>query len=66
MEVAQRVLAVLETPLLISGTELVLSASIGIAIGDHLYEKADAILRDADAAMYRAKSTRPRALRAVR
>jgi EAL domain-containing protein (putative c-di-GMP-specific phosphodiesterase class I) len=31
------------------------SASIGIAIGDHRYQLADEVLRDADTAMYRAK-----------
>ncbi|HTD29233.1 MAG TPA: diguanylate cyclase, partial [Xanthomonadaceae bacterium] len=53
--VAHRVLAVLGAPLVLDGTEVVLSASIGIAIADHRYQSADEVLRDADAAMYRAK-----------
>ena len=55
VKVAQRVLAALGAPLLLGGTELAPSASIGIAIGDHRYRLADEVLRDADTAMYRAK-----------
>ena len=55
VKVAQRVLAALGEPLLVGGTELAPSASIGIAIGDHHYHLADEVLRDADTAMYRAK-----------
>lgn len=55
VKVAQRVLAALGAPLLLGGTELAPSASIGIAIGDHRYKLADEVLRDADTAMYRAK-----------
>jgi len=42
-------------PLLLGGTELIPSMSIGIAIGDHRYQTADEVLRDADTAMYRSK-----------
>ena len=38
------------------GLELQISASIGIAWGDDRYESAGQLLRDADIAMYRAKS----------
>jgi diguanylate cyclase (GGDEF)-like protein len=55
VSVAQRVLVALSKPLVIGGAELVPSASIGIAIGDHHYHMADDVLRDADTAMYRAK-----------
>jgi diguanylate cyclase (GGDEF)-like protein len=55
VKVAQRVLAALGAPLMLGGTELAPSASIGIAIGDHRYQLADEVLRDADTAMYRAK-----------
>jgi diguanylate cyclase (GGDEF)-like protein len=55
LRVAQRVLAAMGAPLLLGGTELVLSASIGIAVADHRYLLADEVLRDADIAMYRAK-----------
>jgi diguanylate cyclase (GGDEF)-like protein len=53
--VAQRVLDALALPLQVAGKELQLSASLGIAIGDHRYHSADELLRDADMALYRAK-----------
>ena len=53
--VAQRMLAALGEPLLVAGTELEPSASIGIAIGDASYARADEVLHDADTALYRAK-----------
>jgi diguanylate cyclase (GGDEF)-like protein len=53
--VAQRVLIALGAPLLLGGTELAPSASIGIAFGDHRYHLAGEVLRDADSTMYRAK-----------
>ena len=46
----------LAAPLQVDSHELFVSASIGIAFGTTEYEKPDEILRDADAAMYRAKS----------
>jgi diguanylate cyclase (GGDEF)-like protein len=46
----------LAVPLQVDGNELFVSASIGIAFGSPDYGKPDEILRDADAAMYRAKS----------
>ncbi len=55
MKVAQRVLNALGVPVPLGGTELAMSASIGIAFGDTRYELADEVLRDADTAMYRAK-----------
>jgi len=55
VKVAQRILAALGAPLLVGGTELAPTASIGIAIGDARYLLADEVLRDADTAMYRAK-----------
>jgi diguanylate cyclase (GGDEF)-like protein len=57
VKVAQRVLGTLSMPLSLGGTELTPSASIGIAFGDHRYDVAGHILRDADTAMYRAKKT---------
>ena len=53
---ADRVLQDLTAPILLNGEEAVASASIGIALGNRHYESADDILRDADIAMYRAKS----------
>ncbi|BBD81206.1 bifunctional diguanylate cyclase/phosphodiesterase [Aerosticca soli] len=54
-QVARRVLEALARPLELAGRELEPSASLGIAVSDegHLY--ADALLRDADVALYRAK-----------
>jgi diguanylate cyclase (GGDEF)-like protein len=55
-KVAQRVLEALKRPLLVNEHELRPSASIGIAIGDRRYQSTDELLRDADIALYRAKS----------
>jgi EAL domain-containing protein (putative c-di-GMP-specific phosphodiesterase class I) len=40
----------------IAGKELFTSASVGIALGNARYRKAEELLRDADVAMYRAKA----------
>jgi predicted signal transduction protein with EAL and GGDEF domain len=40
----------------LDGHEVVVTASIGIATGNNDYERAEDVLRDADIAMYRAKS----------
>ncbi|MBM3674293.1 MAG: EAL domain-containing protein [Actinobacteria bacterium] len=53
-EVASRLLEVIERPIEIHGEEVYLSASIGIAIAGP-GDRSDELLRDADAAMYRAK-----------
>jgi diguanylate cyclase (GGDEF)-like protein len=50
---AQRVLDALEAPFKVSGREIFVSASIGIASGT---TSPDTLLRDADLAMYRAKA----------
>ena len=55
-KVAQRVQAALQRPMQIGGRELQTSASIGIAISDERYTSTDALLHDADVALYRAKS----------
>ena len=54
--VAQRVLDLITEPMQIAGRTLEPSASIGIAIGDVRYTHADELVRDADAALYRAKA----------
>ena len=46
----------LTAPLHLDGHEIYVSASIGIAFGSSGYERPEDILRDADAAMYRAKA----------
>jgi len=56
-KVAQRVLEALEQPMQVAGRELRISASVGIALAGSDCESADRILHDADAALYRAKST---------
>ncbi|RZA13937.1 MAG: diguanylate cyclase, partial [Lysobacteraceae bacterium] len=54
-ELGRRVLAALGAPMWIAGRELFPSASIGIALWNPRYEVGEDMLRDADAAMYRAK-----------
>src|ERR1700730_14341284 len=44
-------------PFMLGGREVFTSLSIGIALSNPSYEQAEDILRDADTAMYRAKST---------
>ncbi|HEY1302418.1 MAG TPA: EAL domain-containing protein [Vicinamibacterales bacterium] len=54
--IAERLQRALGAPLQIDGHELFGSASIGIVVGGTQYRSMDAILRDADIAMYRAKA----------
>jgi len=54
-ELAHRVLAALSAPVWVAGRELFPSASIGIAVWHPRYRSGEEMLRDADAAMYRAK-----------
>jgi diguanylate cyclase (GGDEF)-like protein/PAS domain S-box-containing protein len=58
-EVAVRIHQRLTAPINLHGHEIFLSASIGIAIQTPEYERAEDLLRDADTAMYRAKSHGP-------
>lgn len=53
---ARRILAALQEPLFFDGSRLFLSASIGIVPNAGQYERADDALRDADLAMYQAKT----------
>lgn len=53
--VAERLLASLETPVVLKGQELYTTASIGIVAGSTDYLWPEDLLRDADTAMYRAK-----------
>ena len=55
LAVADRVITTLSEPMFIDNHELYTNASIGIAFSNPSYEKPGEILRDADAAMYRAK-----------
>ena len=54
--VADRILRELQRPFNLSGQEVFTSTSIGIALSQSGYERADDLLRDADLAMYRAKA----------
>lgn len=54
--IAFRIQDALSAPFSIGGREVFTSASIGIACGRALYNTADEIMRDADTAMYQAKS----------
>jgi diguanylate cyclase (GGDEF)-like protein len=53
---ADRLMKALTEPFLLGGKEIFTSVSIGIALGNSAYEQPEDILRDADTAMYRAKS----------
>ena len=53
---ADRLMKALTAPFLLGGKEVFTSVSIGIALGNSAYEQPEDILRDADTAMYRAKS----------
>lgn len=55
-DVAQRILKGLSTPKVIDGHEIYLTASIGIISSDTEYSDPEQLLRDADIAMYSAKS----------
>ena len=54
--VAQRFLDVLSMPFRLDGREITVCASIGLATSERQYVRAEEVLRDADTAMYRAKS----------
>jgi diguanylate cyclase (GGDEF)-like protein/PAS domain S-box-containing protein len=54
--VALRIQDSLKAPVVIGGREVFTSASIGIAFGTRDYNSPDDIMRDADTAMYHAKS----------
>ncbi|MBN6148762.1 EAL domain-containing protein [Xanthomonas sp. AmX2] len=55
-ELAERVLAALGQPMWVAGRELFPSGSLGIAAWHPRYRSGEELLRDADAAMYRAKA----------
>jgi diguanylate cyclase (GGDEF)-like protein len=56
VEVAERILGNLELPLLVAGMSVGVGASIGIAVDGPTTGSVDALLGDADIAMYRAKA----------
>ncbi|MCA9296622.1 MAG: EAL domain-containing protein, partial [Phycisphaerales bacterium] len=53
--IAERIQEQLSKPFHLGGHDVVLSTSIGIALGDSNYVQGSDLLRDADTAMYRAK-----------
>src|ERR1700747_2471925 len=53
---ADRMMKALVAPFILGGKEVFTSVSIGIALSNSAYEQPEDILRDADTAMYRAKS----------
>ena len=55
-ELSQRILSALSRPMWVAGRELFPSASLGIAAWHPRYHSGEELLRDADAAMYRAKA----------
>ncbi len=55
-EIAMRVLSELRLPFRVSGQEMYVTGSIGIAVSSTAYATAEEIVRDADTAMYRAKA----------
>jgi diguanylate cyclase (GGDEF)-like protein len=55
IDVAQRIITVLQEPIVIGTTRLTLTASVGIAYGGERSD-ADELLRNADLAMYAAKA----------
>lgn len=55
IEIAQRLQLAAQTPVDIAGSEVRVSSSIGIVLNADFYEQSEAILRDADIAMYKAK-----------
>ena len=54
-QIAERILALLRTPLQIDSHEVFIGTSIGIVLGSAHYKSAEDLLRDADLAMYEAK-----------
>ncbi len=54
--VAERILAALRPPVIVQGHELVPSVSIGIVLSRPEHDTTETLLRDADLAMYRAKT----------
>jgi diguanylate cyclase (GGDEF)-like protein/PAS domain S-box-containing protein len=55
-QAAERLMKAVTAPFMLGGREVFTSISIGIALSNASYEQAEDILRDADTAMYRAKS----------
>ncbi|MEB3290342.1 MAG: EAL domain-containing protein [Leptolyngbya sp.] len=57
VNLARRIHALLEAPIILDGYEVFVRASIGIALGSLAYSDPNHVLRDADIAMYQAKTS---------
>ncbi|HEY9852130.1 MAG TPA: EAL domain-containing protein [Leptolyngbyaceae cyanobacterium] len=55
INVAERIIQKLQTPFILEGREVFISSSIGIALDTGNCDRGDALLRNADSAMYEAK-----------
>ncbi len=56
LRIADRISEKLKSPIVLRGTPVAVTASIGVALSASHYTSADSMLRDADIAMYRAKA----------
>ncbi len=56
--VQERIRDVFSLPFRIANREVTISASVGVALSKKGYDQADDILKDADRAMYRTRSSR--------
>jgi len=56
LRIAERISEKLRTPIMLRGTPVAVTVSIGVALSASHYNSADSMLRDADIAMYRAKA----------
>jgi len=56
LRVAERLLQAVTDPIVLNGQDVHVSLSIGVAIGHAGYTRVEELLRDADAALYRAKA----------
>ena len=55
VDLAERLMRTLQTPFVVDGSDVTVSASIGITFSSFGYNTPDEVLRDADIAMYKAK-----------
>ena len=53
---AERLLVDLTKPIAVGDRQLVVTGSVGVALYEPIYDRADDMMRDAELAMYRAKS----------
>ncbi|MBI3933237.1 MAG: bifunctional diguanylate cyclase/phosphodiesterase [Acidobacteria bacterium] len=59
LDVLERIKGAMRTAFRVGKQEVFLSASVGVALGPRAYAKADELVRDAEAAMHRAKKKGP-------